>query len=313
MIFSEDRRRLGIIKLENFVFLFVSALAFRYLCVMQKTTRYIKDSLDGLYPPEEIRALTRILWEEVCGFSPVEVILHKDKILDESSRKKIEVIVEKLRQHEPIQYILGHTRFGGLRFGVAPGVLIPRPETEELTALVVDENKEKRPSKIIDIGTGPGFPGMPLKLYDPSLDITFVDSTQKRIDFIIKSAETLGVDAATYAARAEELIAKPGMRAGFDVVLSRAVAPLNILSELCLPFLRTGGQFLPLKSDNESFAAELAQARRAIDVLGGTVRGTHPYALPGVEGKKCVVIVQKTRETPAKYPRRYAKISQNPL
>ena len=94
MIFSEDRRRLGIIKLENFVFLFVSALAFRYLCVMQKTTRYIKDSLDGLYPPEEIRALTRILWEEVCGFSPVEVILHKDKILDERSRKKIEFIVE---------------------------------------------------------------------------------------------------------------------------------------------------------------------------------------------------------------------------
>lgn len=170
-----------------------------------------------------------------------------------------------------------------------------------------------RGKKIIDIGTGPGFPGMPLKLYDPSIDVAFVDSTQKRIDFIIKSAETLGVDAATYVARAEELIAKPGMRAGFDVVLSRAVAPLNILSELCLPFLRTGGQFLPLKSDNESFAAELAQARRAIDVLGGTVRGTHPYALPGVEGKKCVVIVQKTRETPAKYPRRYAKISQNPL
>ena len=166
--------------------------------------------------------------------------------------------------------------------------------------------------KIIDIGTGPGFPGMPLKLYDPSLDITFVDSTQKRIDFIVKSADALGLSVTAFAARAEELIAK-GMRANFEIVLSRAVAPLNILSELCLPYLRTGGQFLPLKSDNETFAAELKQARRAIDVLGGTLQGTHSYTLPGVEGKKCVVLIQKTGETPAKYPRRYAKISQNPL
>ena len=166
--------------------------------------------------------------------------------------------------------------------------------------------------KIIDIGTGPGFPGMPLKLYDPSLDITFVDSTQKRIDFIVKSADALGLSVTAFAARAEELIAK-GMRANFEIVLSRAVAPLNILSELCLPYLRTGGQFLPLKSDNEAFAAELKQARRAINVLGGTLQGTHSYTLPGVEGKKCVVLIQKTGETPAKYPRRYAKISQNPL
>ncbi|HIU43258.1 MAG TPA: 16S rRNA (guanine(527)-N(7))-methyltransferase RsmG [Candidatus Ventrousia excrementavium] len=166
--------------------------------------------------------------------------------------------------------------------------------------------------KVIDIGTGPGFPGMPLKLYDPSLDITFVDSTQKRIDFIVKSADALGLSVTAFAARAEELIAK-GMRANFEIVLSRAVAPLNILSELCLPYLRMGGQFLPLKSDNEAFAAELKQARRAIDVLGGALQGTRSYTLPGVEGKKCVVLIQKTGETPAKYPRRYAKISQNPL
>lgn len=83
--------------------------------------------------------------------------------------------------------------------------------------------------KVIDIGTGPGFPGMPLKLYDPSLDITFVDSTQKRIDFIVKSADALGLSVTAFAARAEELIAK-GMRANFEIVLSRAVAPLNILS-----------------------------------------------------------------------------------
>ena len=166
---------------------------------------------------------------------------------------------------------------------------------------------------IIDIGTGPGFPGMPLKLYDPTLDITFVDSTQKRVDFILKSAEALGVSVAAHAARAEELISRKNMRGGFDVVLSRAVAPLNVLSELCLPYLRTGGLFLPLKSDNKAFQDELAQAGRALKTLGGTLRQLHPYALPGVEGRKCVVCIEKTGDTPPKYPRRFAKISQNPL
>lgn len=170
-----------------------------------------------------------------------------------------------------------------------------------------------RGKKIIDIGTGPGFPGMPLKLYDPALDITFVDSTQKRIDFIRKSAAALGLSVTANAARAEELAGQKGMREGFDAALSRAVAPLNILSELCLPFLRTGGLFLPLKSDNPAFAAELEQARRAVRTLGGTVRRLHPYSLPGVDGPKCIVVIEKTGRTPAQYPRRYAKISQNPL
>ena len=95
---------------------------------MQRTTRYIQKSLEGIYPPEEIRAIMRLIWEDVCGFSPVDVILRKDTVLDESLRKKIEVIVEKLLRQEPIQYILGHIYFAGERFKVGPGVLIPRPE-----------------------------------------------------------------------------------------------------------------------------------------------------------------------------------------
>ncbi len=123
---------------------------------MQRTTRYIQKSLEGIYPPEEIRAIMRLIWEDVCGFSPVDVILRKDTVLDESLRKKIEVIVEKLLRQEPIQYILGHTYFAGKRFKVGSGVLIPRPETEELTHLIIRENKNLQLRKIADIGTGSG-------------------------------------------------------------------------------------------------------------------------------------------------------------
>ncbi len=123
---------------------------------MQRTTRYIQKSLEGIYPPEEIRAIMRLIWEDVCEFSPVDVILRKDTVLDESLRKKIEVIVEKLLRQEPIQYILGHTYFDGERFKVGSGVLIPRPETEELTHLIIRENKNRQLRKIADIGTGSG-------------------------------------------------------------------------------------------------------------------------------------------------------------
>ena len=191
-----------------------------------------------------------------------------------------------------------------------PDAFAVRHVLDSLSLLTCTELKGKR---VIDIGTGPGFPGMPLKLYDPALDITFVDSTQKRVDFIVKSAEALGVSVTAHAARAEELVGRKDMRGSFDAVLSRAVAPLNVLSELCLPYLRTGGFFLPLKSDNAAFQDELAQAGRAIETLGGALRRLHPYTLPGIEGQKCVVCIEKTGSTPAKYPRRFAKITQSPL
>lgn len=167
--------------------------------------------------------------------------------------------------------------------------------------------------RIIDIGTGPGFPGMPLVLFDPALDITFVDSTAKRIDFIRRAAQQLGVSVTVHAARAEELCSKPGMRESFDAAVSRAVAPLPVLSELCLPFVRRGGVFLPMKSDNEAFSRELSQSQRALRTLGGTPEDTFRYTLPGAEGAKCVPIIRKTGACPPKYPRRYAKIVQNPL
>lgn len=167
--------------------------------------------------------------------------------------------------------------------------------------------------KIIDIGTGAGFPGLPLKLYRPELDVTLVDSTRKRVDFVARTAEELGCPARAVAARAEELIARKGEREGYDIAVSRAVAPLNILAELCLPFVRTGGLFLPSKSANDAFREELALGRGAVAALGGEVRELIEYALPGEEGRRCILVIEKKRATPAQYPRRYAKIAAAPL
>ena len=161
---------------------------------------------------------------------------------------------------------------------------------------------------ILDLGTGAGFPGLPLKLYDPALDVTLLDSRGKRIDFIREVLDDLGLQAPTYAARAED--AAQELRGRFDVVTSRAVAPLNVLSELSVPFLRKGGLFLPMKSRNEASAQELADAGSALRTLGCTFIRSEAYEL---DGPRQVLVIEKTAETPKKYPRKYAQIAKKPL
>ncbi|CDA21503.1 MAG TPA: peptide chain release factor N(5)-glutamine methyltransferase [Candidatus Caccoplasma intestinavium] len=179
---------------------------------MQKTTRYIQKSLEGIYPPEEIRAMTRLIWEDACGFSPVDVILRKDTVLDESLRKKIEVIVEKLLQQEPIQYILGHAYFAGERFKVGPGVLIPRPETEELTLLIMRENKNRQLRKIADIGTGSGCIAITLSRHFHDCRIEGWDISPEALCIATENNQNLGAsvsflqrDILQYTPHAEEL------------------------------------------------------------------------------------------------------------
>lgn len=164
--------------------------------------------------------------------------------------------------------------------------------------------------KILDIGTGPGFPGMPLKLYDPELDITMLDSTAKRIAFINESAEQLGVTVKTMAARAEEVA--PRMMGKFDIVTSRAVAALDVLTELSMAFVKVGGYFMPMKSCNEASQEELEKAKHAIEFMGGKLVGTREYSVE--EGvMRQVLIIEKVRHSPKGYPRKYAAISKKPL
>jgi len=173
--------------------------------------------------------------------------------------------------------------------------------------LCLADFKDKR---VADIGTGAGFPGMPLKILEPSMEITLLDSLNKRIDFLKEVCADLGLSGVSCVhGRAEEFAA--GHRESFDIVTSRAVANLQLLSELCLPLVKVDGYFLAMKSvDSEE---ELNGAKTAIKLLGGRIEKVEDYTIPGTDVTHRLVFIRKIAETPKKYPRAFAKIKKNPL
>lgn len=165
-------------------------------------------------------------------------------------------------------------------------------------------------ASVIDVGTGAGFPGLPLKIMRPNMRLCLLDSQQKRVDFLREVIEAAGLDnVTTLCCRAEE--APKELREGFDIAVSRAVARLNVLSELCLPFVRPGGLFIAMKGPAAD--EETREASGAIEQLGGKIVEIRPYAVPGTELEHRAVIIKKQSPTPSKYPRRWAKIIKNPL
>ena len=160
---------------------------------------------------------------------------------------------------------------------------------------------------VIDVGTGAGFPGLPLKIAQPDISLTLLDSLDKRVRFLGDVCAAAGLtDVTCLHARAEEA---SELRGQFDAAVSRAVARLYLLSELCLPFVKPGGYFLAMKA--AAAAEELEEAKRGIARLGGRVEKTETYDIDGAP--RCVIVIRKERPTPPAYPRRYAKIKQSPL
>ena len=163
---------------------------------------------------------------------------------------------------------------------------------------------------VVDVGTGAGFPGMPLKILEPSIRMTLLDSLGKRIPFLQEVCNELGLqNVQCVHARAEEFAAEH--RQSFDFAVSRAVANLSVLCELCLPLVKAGGYFLSMKSVESD--EELESAKKAIKTLGGQVERTADYQIPGTEVVHRVIFIKKIAETPKKYPRPFAKIKKNPL
>lgn len=167
-----------------------------------------------------------------------------------------------------------------------------------------------RNKTVVDVGTGAGFPGLPIRLLEPSTHVTLLDSLGKRITFLQEVCTDLGLsDVACVHTRAEEFAASH--RECFDTAVSRAVASLSVLSELCLPLVKKGGTFLAMKSVDSD--EELSAAEHAISVLGGRVAGVRDYSIPGTDIVHRAVLVEKVKPTPKGYPRSFAKIKKDPL
>lgn len=166
--------------------------------------------------------------------------------------------------------------------------------------------------KVIDIGSGAGFPGLPIKLARPKLDLTMLDAQQKRVRFLSELCESIGTDKTECLhARAEEAAFETDRREQYDYAVSRAVARLNVLCELCLPFVKPGGSFISMKAiDSDD---EVQEATAAIELLGGEKPKVIDYLIPGTDVKRRLVVIKKISPTPEKYPRRFAKINKSPL
>ena len=164
--------------------------------------------------------------------------------------------------------------------------------------------------RLIDVGTGAGFPGLALKIACPELELTLLDSLDKRINFLKNCCGKLGFeDVYCLHARTEEA---PGdMRESFDFATSRAVARLNLLSELCLPLVKVGGYFIAMKGPD--CQEEVNEAGRAIALLGGKLEKRIDYSIPGTDVVHSLVVIKKEKPTPGKYPRRWAQIKKQPL
>ncbi len=173
---------------------------------------------------------------------------------------------------------------------------------------VLSENKLE--GSLIDVGTGAGFPGLPLLIASENLDVTFLDSTGKKIKFIETVLDELGLFADTFNLRAEEAAKKDYLRECFDYATARAVSNLRDLSEYCLPFVKVEGKFISMKSAKTD--EEIKEAKEAIKVLGGEIEKINSFELADC-GERTLIFIKKVRSTPTKYPRNYSQILKNPI
>lgn len=189
-----------------------------------------------------------------------------------------------------------------------PKEVILKHFIDSLTILkYINEN-----GSVIDVGTGAGFPGIPLKIVEDSLEITLLDSLNKRINFLNEVIENISLDKTkTIHGRAEDFGQDAAYREKYDVAVSRAVAPLNILLEYMLPFVKVGGKCICMKGSNCD--EEIENAKNAIEILGGKIEKTEKFNLPNSDNNRTILVIKKTKKTSVQYPRKAGISTKNPL
>jgi 16S rRNA (guanine527-N7)-methyltransferase len=188
--------------------------------------------------------------------------------------------------------------------------VIDKHFVDSLTALKAKVIKDH--DKVLDLGTGGGFPGIPLKIINPTIDLVMLDSRLKKIEYLKEVIDAFGLeDTAAIHGRAEDYGQLPDYREKFDIVVSRAVANLTVLSEYCLPFVKKGGYFIAMKGTKSD--EEINEAKKAIKVLGGAIEEVIEFNLPETDYDRSIILIKKENHTPKKYPRNPGKPKKSPI
>ena len=222
-------------------------------------------------------------------------------VLNDQQKKQFDQYYELLTEWNKVMNLTGITDYDEVNL---------KHFTDSLTIAKIRDMSQVE--SVIDIGTGAGFPGIPLKIVYPHLHVVLLDSLSKRIKFLDEVIRVLELEnIETIHGRAEDFAKKKEYREQFDLCVSRAVANLSTLSEYCLPFVAVNGSFVSYKSgDSEE---EIHQAKHAISLLGGKVKNVDKFQLPGTDMGRALVEIKKTKQTPGKYPRKAGLPAKEPL
>jgi 16S rRNA (guanine527-N7)-methyltransferase len=233
----------------------------------------------------------------------------KNQLKEQCSMLKIDLSNDKAEKfYQYMEILIKWNENINLTAITEPNEVLQKHFVDSLTVLKdIKENSE-----IIDVGTGAGFPGIPIKIADESFKVTLLDSLNKRINFldeVIKNLNLTNIN--TIHARAEEVGKNGKLREKFDVAISRAVAPLNVLVEYLLPFVKVNGVCICMKGSNTK--EEIENSKNAIKLLGGKIEKIEEFTLPNSDINRTIIIVRKIAKTPSKYPRKPGTPSKEPI
>ena len=237
------------------------------------------------------------------------MIYNSSLLLSDAEKLDLSVSSQQLDRFEKLaELLVKQNKTMNLTAITDPDGIAVKHFTDSISVLSAVEFKSG--AKVLDVGTGAGFPGIPLLIMKPDIDLTMLDSTAKKLKYVANTVDSLGLNANVLHSRAEEAAQKPEYRESFDIVCSRAVAALNILCEYCLPFVKKDGIFAAMKGAKAQ--EEIEVANNAIKTLGGEIIDKKSFTLSdGAE--RTIIIIKKISQNLPKYPRSSAQIAKKPL